>query len=390
MLILFALIILIIWSAIVASIFAIFNPFIDQLWNIQHYNIAYYGAVSSLERSYLILRGHKPGFEWEWWWIGPDNYWPLSDYNNKNDKNYWGIMTVAGNGQKWTISNRNSWGAIPESGMGDIDPDFSIGSGNFDYNKLEFGSPIQIALYKDITSSTWDYYEVIDSWLIDSINPTNIKIYMRVPPLIYNEFGGSLDYMADGNAYDEDDNGIWDDTVAIRSIFGTEWTDKFTIIPSLSVDYEFGNVNNGDSYIRESAINAYNPTELPSNANIFFTNNQNPINVGWRGNPDGWIYLIPNSALSGLNGTGTTIQDLMLNTTDVSKLHLKLSLSNILRYDNDDIYPYLETKIIVGEEIPDLYYHVIWQWKVGKYDVKLVEDIPIFNPDEGSDFVIRF
>jgi hypothetical protein len=45
------------------NIYSIFTPFIDNLQDIKDYNMAYYGAISSVERAELTLKYHESGFE---------------------------------------------------------------------------------------------------------------------------------------------------------------------------------------------------------------------------------------------------------------------------------------------------------------------------------------
>gem|GEM_PF-2751079 len=56
--------------------------------------------------------------------------------------------------------------------------------------------------------------------------------------------------------------------------------------------------------------------------------------------------------------------DLLNGTIDTDRMHMKLSLANILRYNNENIYPYLEVKIDAGTPIPDLFYHITAESKI--------------------------
>ena len=383
MLVLFSLILLVIGAALIGGIYAMFTPFIDQLWSIQHYNIAYYGAISSLERSYLILRWHQPGFEGEWWWGANNaNYGPLSDQYEKNSKKYWGIMSVGDNGQKWEIKSMIPSGTtIPFSGNGNVDADMAD-SDSFEFNKLEFGSPIQIALYKDTTISTEDFYQTVPGWNINDIALTtnNLTVNMRVPPKILTEFGVGKG-LNDENTYnwDADGDGIGDDTVAIRSLFGLDNnSEEFSIIPKIDVDYTPWSeaVKDGDSSIRESNIN--------NGDDITFGNKINPIS----GHDDSaGLYVIPTDAE---NLSGKNLNDILNGNLNTTRMHLKLSLANILKHPSNSVYPYLEVKIDAWTQIPDLFYHITAQSTIGKYNVKIYKDRPIFDTSEAGDYVILF
>gem|GEM_PF-3169208 len=67
------------------------------------------------------------------------------------------------------------------------DPNFSAYTDSFGFNKLEFGSPIQIALYQDTTPNTAsdEYYQAAVPGRITDIVASGLKVHMRVPPKIY-------------------------------------------------------------------------------------------------------------------------------------------------------------------------------------------------------------
>jgi len=56
MLLAFVLIIIVTWLAILSSIYSIFAPFVGSFWDIVDYNVAYYWAISAVERGELILK----------------------------------------------------------------------------------------------------------------------------------------------------------------------------------------------------------------------------------------------------------------------------------------------------------------------------------------------
>jgi hypothetical protein len=60
MLIIFVVILMVVGLTILGVLHSLFFPFLEQLSDIKQYNIAYYGAVSSVERGMLALRYHTP------------------------------------------------------------------------------------------------------------------------------------------------------------------------------------------------------------------------------------------------------------------------------------------------------------------------------------------
>ena len=386
MLLIFAIAVVSLWAAIIWNIYAIFQPFIDQLWEIQHYNIAYYGAIASLERANLALKKHIPWFEWSWWWLWNQTFWPNTDSKYKNNKDIWWLLSVSDNGIKWEIKNRikavAQWSkyiiTIPQSWQWELDPDLASG---FDYNKLEFWLPLQFALYVDPDLNPVNYYTWTNN--PDGQKPTinNISISLRVSPKILNAFWGSP--ALDSTSEDLDTDTISDDIVVNRSIFWKTGDIIFTINPTISVDYSLKQVNNDDTSIRESVINDYTTNTY----NIVFKNTIQPI-VKQSWNPSDY-----NQIPEWVVWTWSWFKWL-LGSSNTKNLHLKFSIFNLLKYSSDKIYPYLELKakfdVSSGDSLPDFYYNIYWIWKVGKYKVKIYQKKPTFDTTEASDLVILF
>ncbi len=77
-------------------------------------------------------------------------------------------------------------------------------------------------------------------------------------------------------------------------------------------------------------------------------------------------------------------------------MNLKFSLVNLLKYDNEHVYPYLELRLTAKDasnnliSIPDLNFHITWRGKVMDYDVKILISKPVFNSTAASDFTVLF
>jgi len=56
MLLIFVIVLIVTGLAILFSIYSIFIPFSDSFKDISDYNIAYYSAISSIERGGLVLK----------------------------------------------------------------------------------------------------------------------------------------------------------------------------------------------------------------------------------------------------------------------------------------------------------------------------------------------
>ena len=384
MIILMALVLVWIWAEVIMWIYAIINPFMDDLKNVQNYNTAYYGAIAWIERAELVLRWHTAGFEWSWWWLGTNVYWNESDY--KNDivkKRYFGklIYKSQWNGFFWSIKNLTN--SIPWTGKWDLDPDFSSWN---DYLKLTFDKSLQMALYKDNTwkDNYYTWYSSLDNIVIN----WGLNVSIRVPQKLYNKYtnwvwwNDALDINSDLDG-DEVNN----DIIVNRTLFGLTWDTEFTIFPSINID-DNAQVKANDTAIRESVINSYTNDEP---YNIVFdasTNSTNPVNSNWwAGNDPTNFNQSPEDAVS-------TWFDNVFSNDNISQLHAKFSLINLLKYNENSIYPYLEIKLEVNNDsvinIPDSNFHILWEWKVGEYDVKIKMEKSVFETSAASDFTVLF
>lgn len=400
--ILITLMLVMIWAQIITSLYVSINPFIEQLWTIQRYNISYYGAIAWVERSYLVLRWHEAWFTWSWWFIDKNTYWNNSDYSSIEDKQYfWQLaLTWMWNWFFWKIDGlTDNNGIIPATWQWDLDPDISSWN---NYNRLNFWKALQYAFYKD-TSLSDKYYTWVSDENIQNIKlDSNLKVSIRVPQKLYwkysnpsnplNPVWNMLDKASPYTDLDNDD--IKDDIIVNRSLFGYTWDTQFTAFPTIDVDYTNNKVNTGDTAIREGNINYY----TTSNYNIVFTTtspwdtnpnvgsnntddvskfNQSPEDAVWTG-----FDLLLNSNEDNFNTTKTS--------NEIWKMHLKFSLINYLKYSEDKIYPYLEVKLNAWKQIPKLDFDITWRWKAWEYDVSIKIKKSVFNTTAASDFTVLF
>lgn len=93
MFIVFVLVLISVLIALLGNIFSSFFPFYQHFWDIQNYYTSYYGAVSSLERWFLVTRYKLPGREGSWWWqwstsleipsdVLSGTFWFFTQWNN--------------------------------------------------------------------------------------------------------------------------------------------------------------------------------------------------------------------------------------------------------------------------------------------------------------------
>ena len=357
MLISFVIGILVVWMWILMSIYSLYIPFFANLWDIKNYNIAYYWALSSIERAELVLRYHQWWFEWTWWWNWSTNLWPDSDHKITNFTLLWWWN----NWMRWNVESRTT--TIPAANKWDVDMDLQ-GTWSSDYNKLEYdiANKLNLNLAIDTTSIAWNYYTWILDWIIsDFATWANMIIYwqFRLPPKIASGFTNYQ--LADNEDLDWDF--ITNDVDILRWInwISADDSSQFTLLPKENIYNNGTEINyNLDTEIRESIINAW--------WNFEFGAYFNPVNT-WSIEQT-WQNVIP------LNSPIAACQfNKLFNSSDPcfsTWININFVLANLLKSKDWDIYPFLEYKLQFPIEVPDRFFYVNWVWKVGDYQVNLL------------------
>lgn len=340
------------------------------------YNIAYYGAVSSLERAMLTLKYRWPWFEWYGWRQWSTNTGNISDHRIAN---FW-FLSQGNNGMKRSITSKNNW-RIPALSGGNVDRDLITGD-SINFNKLTYNTREEFFLTLDNESNPGNFF----SWTntTENANIYNISITIRLNPLIKNMFGSTFNGDLDENT-DRDGDRV-DDEIVVNRTF--EWVDDqqnpFTIQPNIAVffDKERGIVDRGrDTSIRQSHINNDNITQRVINA------------TGSPFSPlEGWRSLTGHQSLISKNPNLKTmsLSNILSNTAFTDK-KLSLSLVNLLTTKGGQIYPFLEYAIETNNTpIADRYYTIKGEATVWPYRVILMVKKPTSNTNKSADFTLIF
>ncbi len=360
---------------ILSAVYSVFAPFIENIWNIVHFNSAYYGAMSSLERAQLVLKYRQAGFEWSWWFFWTNSFGPKSDSLSWK----FGLLTNNNNGLSWNISSRTL--SIPQSWQWNIEYLLTAWTDSSNYNKLPYFLSEKIILSYDNISNVNRYY----TWTVDSdINHFSWGFFswiIRVPPKAKSIFGNNpICFGKDTPACDQNKDWIFDDILVNRNLEGNYLGTPFSIIPTVSVFY-FSWV-----FINEPEDNIIRESIIDQTWNIYF----------W--DPDKKFSPLAdqNNNLSGHNVISS--QDIMtgiwfdsLLTSNTSWLKLWLSLVNLVHTQNENIYPFLEYKFWFPQPVADKFFTIQWAATVGNYNIKIVVRKPV-DKDSSSlgDFTIIF
>ena len=368
MFLLFTLVLLTVAVGILASVYSVFFPFMQNLWTVTQYQSAYYGAVSAVERAELGLRYRLPWFVWSGWFLWTTGYGPMSDYTpdffSGTQQWFW-----------WIIDSRTT--SIPRSGMGNTDSMLSDSTSK-DYNQIWYINLETFLLSYDDTSSS-DFYT---SWATDLVSFSGDEItgVFRLPPKIFTGFWWlPLAFLCDSYLWncDPDGDGIYNDTAVSWSM---EWLYKgngFKIFPTIAVFYYSGmQVDEpNDTVIRKSVINTSGKIDF-----IKFT----PIP------PNGWG--LHKHTVVGADAS--IIESLpfqqIFTSSDFSGLRLSFGAANLFRTFTGAIYPYLEYQFTFPQPIADRFYTIEGHGRVGEYDVQIVIKKPTVQWTVGGDFTVIF
>jgi hypothetical protein len=199
MLLILVIILLLLWSSVVWSIYSNFMVFYSNFFESENYHKAYYASISALERWELVTKQRQPwyiwswGFiMWEWKWSYPDNsdWWSdksLSWFSYLwNDENQASVFRSVNSrttripaNWKWDIE----WTLSYENASNPNDPNNSN-----NYNKMDYENSEVFLLYYDTSrENPYTYGTITKS------NPTQITWEIRLPKLLFESWFWYLD-----------------------------------------------------------------------------------------------------------------------------------------------------------------------------------------------------
>lgn len=370
MLLAFVLIIIVTWLAILSSVYSIFAPFVTSFWDIVDYNVAYYWAISSVERGELILKYKWPWFVGSWWRLDQDVFWKPSD----TVLTWFSIWFDKRNGMLWSINSRTN--RIPNIWEWNVDRNLWSG-GSENYNKLDYRWVETILLSID-DSSLDNYYILTLTWI--DYSWSSISGQFRLPPKIFAGFGTWLcNNSSLPEICDPDQDGLYDDIIVDWSLKWYYNWNQFFIMPNESVSYYWDEriVNTDqDTAIRKSNINNWSWIVFWDSINIFNSSAIQPNSQN----------VISTDAVSISNQTFANI----LSNNNYSWLQLKFVLVNFLRSFNNNIYPFLEYFFQFDSPIADRFYTIQWEGRKWDYDIKIIIKKPTFKETVAGSFTVVF
>ena len=126
-------ILLLIWVAVVGSIYSNFLVFFDNFEETQNYNRAYYEAIAALERAELVIKQRDPGYVWSWWWREEKQSSNSDGRPGNSDFSY--VSRDERTSLFWTIDSLTD--RMPAKWKGNVD--YMLGTwDSVDYNMMDY------------------------------------------------------------------------------------------------------------------------------------------------------------------------------------------------------------------------------------------------------------
>ena len=360
MLAILIIILVLLWAAVVWSIYSNFLVFHSNFSEAENYHKAYYASISALERWELVTKQRQPWYIWSWGFKQWEWTWSFiwSDISLS-----W-FSYFSGNENKpsvfWAINSRTT--RIPTEKKWDVERMLSADDSN-NYNMMDYeNAEIFLLYYDDSENNPYNGGTIINSAL------TQITWEIRLPKLLFNSWFWYLDTWT---------SSIWlsgslptNDAMVDRQIRWNYNDSPFTIFSTQSliiwgpkpiVDTD------RDSVFREDDINGTWSYGL-----IFtFKDKRSPIDRSYA-SP-----TIISQKESDIVGPSPTNNDNYTNLFRYSSgTQLRFSLLNLLwtwRY----VYPFLEYYVdFWWENVSDKYFTINGQWNFKDYQVNTVIQKP--------------
>ncbi len=367
MLLALIIILILIWAAVIWSIYSNFVVFYSNFSESENYHKAYYASISALERWELVTKQRSPGYVWSGWfimwvwkWGDPtiNDWW--SDKSLSNFSYLWSDDSVSSVFR--TVNSRTT--RIPSRWNGDVEWMLSAEDSS-GYNMMGYENSEVFLLYYD--NSLNNPYK---SWGVIQSKPNSITWEIRLPGLLSWTFW-LLDVDASlvwkGDELPKDD-AIVDWQIRWKYRDGTDYY-PFTIYSTQStsrsnVHYTY------DSIFREKDINK--PLKFG------FWKNWSPIvdsiEANHKNTNEYPVTIVGQMSDVISNYSPYEFETVFGRDTELS---LRFSLLNLLRTVNSGhTYPFLEYYADFWTGVADKYYTINWEWNYKDFQINTIIQKP--------------
>lgn len=360
MLAILIIILVLLWAAVVWSIYSNFLVFHSNFSESENYHKAYYASISALERWELVTKQRQPWYEWSGWFILWIWTWSFS-WSDKS-LSWFSYLDKENNSSVFrTINSKTT--RIPAKWKWNVERMLAYNSGSSEnpdnsnnYNMMDYENAEIFLLYYD--ESNGNPY---NRWTTEQSRPNQITWEIRLPKLLSGEFW----------FLPTDISSAWapgslptDDAIVDRQIRWDYYSSPFTIYSTsnFTVWWRTPRINKeNDSVFRESDINEI--------LKFHFWNDRSPLSRS--------------SDISSPTIISQNESDIIINSLNFKDLfdassgtQLRFSLLNLL-WTWQKVYPFLEYYVdFWWIPVPDKYFTINGEWNYKDYQVNTIIQKP--------------
>ena len=366
MLVTLIIILILIWAAVIWSIYSNFLVFFSNFSESENYHKAYYASMSALERWELVTKQRSPWYVWSGWFVLGTWLGTISNGGSDGGLSWFSYLSDNADLSSifWTVNSRTN--RIPATSGWDVEWMLSAEDSPH-YNMMWYENSEVFLLYYD----EWEGnpYRL---WNTGSSQTKSISGEIRLPKLLqYSWWFWSLD-TSKSLVWE-----VWalpvDDAVVDWQIRGFVWNNPFTIYSTQStsrsiVNYSF------DSIFRENDINKPLKFKFWSSGRSPIIDSEAPLHAG----SNSVNLRVISEAESTIESYSRRFRDVFEN----SEVSLRFSLLNLLKTTSGQYYPFLEYYVEFYDEnwnpvvVSDKYYTINAEWNFKDFQINTIIQKP--------------
>ena len=382
MLLTLIIILILIWAAVVWSIYSNFLVFYSNFSESENYHKAYYTSISALERGELVTRQRDPWYVWSggfilWVWK-----WSRSNWGNYD---WWSDKSLNNLSYLWehstessvfrTVNSRTT--RIPKEWKWNVESFLSANDSSW-YNMMDYENAEVFLLYYDNSDNN-----PYTSWTIADSRPNEVKWEIRLPKrlvdsLMFWRLDTSHQSLWAGLSRPTDDAMIdrqirWKNNSAIPfTIYSTQTTNGSLITKEFDTVFRESDLNNNWWWLLSFNFwGDWNPIKNTASTHW----DHNPITIISQIEPD-------------VKGKGNFKN--VFNYSNYHNIQLRFNLLNLLKTTNGKIYPFLEYYADFWTYISDKNFTIKWEWNYSDYNVNIIFQRPTVKETVLSNFTSIF
>lgn len=364
MLLVLVIILVLIWAAVVSSIYSNFLVFYSNFSESENYHKAYYNSIAALERAELVTKQRAPWFIWNGWRILWESKWSYynwwsdqiisNNFSYLSDENIRNQTTIHRD-----INSRTT--RIPSLWNWDVESMLSAWDSN-NYNMMDYDNSQIFLLYYDNNLDQNPYKKIsCTNWWCTQSYTENINGIIRLPWYMHTPWK-----FTDLDTEKELVNGWpYNDAIVDRQVRGKYLDSTFTIYSTQNVVWKtilYENNRGSDNTFRESDIN--------NDLHFVFWTSWNPIDKPEKKESIPTIISQRESEIES-DSYSKKFSRILNNASYVQK-QLRFSLLNLLKTNEWMIYPFLEYYVDFWTSVSDKYFNIRAQWDFGDYKISTI------------------